>query len=177
MITAETAPSVRGAHPIIAKEIKFSASYRHKKTLVEWSTRVFNRSLTMARPASKAASRSPARKASLYKRLSHPTLFWVGLFLTTKIKSPWRKLFRGLVFEAWQWPTLTWDLPHYHRRWIVSRLSSGWDQVVPIRYGRQAKLWVRWSLYITSPQFCVSLTLASNSAILTWIILLSIHIV
>ena len=29
--------------------------------------------------------------------------------------------------------------PHYHRRWSVSRLSSGWDQVVPDRYGRQAK--------------------------------------
>ena len=29
--------------------------------------------------------------------------------------------------------------PHYHRRWSVSRLSSGWDQVVPDRYDRQAK--------------------------------------
>ena len=29
--------------------------------------------------------------------------------------------------------------PHYHWRWSVSRLSSGWDQVVPDRYGRQAK--------------------------------------
>ena len=29
--------------------------------------------------------------------------------------------------------------PHYHRRWSVSLLSSGWDQVVPDRYGRQAK--------------------------------------
>jgi hypothetical protein len=26
---------------------------------------------------------------------------------------------------------------HYHRRGAVSLLSSGWDQVVPTRYGRQ----------------------------------------
>jgi hypothetical protein len=27
---------------------------------------------------------------------------------------------------------------HYHRRYVVSLLSSGWDQVVPTLYGRQA---------------------------------------
>ncbi len=32
------------------------------------------------------------------------------------------------------------ETPHYHRRCCVSRLSSGWDQVVPQLYGRQAKL-------------------------------------
>ena len=29
------------------------------------------------------------------------------------------------------------EAPHYHRRCIVSLLSSGWDQVVPMLYGRQ----------------------------------------
>ena len=29
-------------------------------------------------------------------------------------------------------------MPHYHRRYRVSLLSSAWDQVVPRRYGRQA---------------------------------------
>ena len=29
--------------------------------------------------------------------------------------------------------------PHYHRRMRVSLLSSGWDQVVPRRYGRQGR--------------------------------------
>ena len=29
--------------------------------------------------------------------------------------------------------------PHYHRRRRVSLLSSGWDQVVPRRYGRQGR--------------------------------------
>ena len=29
------------------------------------------------------------------------------------------------------------ETPHYHRRYIVSLLSSGWDQVVPKLYGRQ----------------------------------------
>ena len=33
------------------------------------------------------------------------------------------------------------ETPHYHRRCIVSLLSSGWDQVVPTLYGRQA---IRW---------------------------------
>lgn len=30
------------------------------------------------------------------------------------------------------------ETPHYHRRYIVSLLSSGRDQVVPMLYGRQA---------------------------------------
>ncbi len=30
------------------------------------------------------------------------------------------------------------ETPHYHRRYLVSRLSSGWDQVVPRFYDRQA---------------------------------------
>src|SRR5574344_2181407 len=30
------------------------------------------------------------------------------------------------------------EAPHYHRRCVVSLLSSGWDQVVPTLYGRQA---------------------------------------
>src|SRR5690606_16958662 len=30
------------------------------------------------------------------------------------------------------------ETPHYHRRCIVSLLSSGWDQVVPMLYSRQA---------------------------------------
>ena len=29
------------------------------------------------------------------------------------------------------------ETPHYHRRCTVSLLSSGWDQVVPMLYGRQ----------------------------------------
>src|SRR5450830_772803 len=33
------------------------------------------------------------------------------------------------------------ETPHYHRRCIVSLLSSGWDQVVPMLYGRQEILW------------------------------------
>ena len=40
---------------------------------------------------------------------------------------------------AWQCPTLAWRMPHYHRRYRVSLLSSAWDQVVPRRYCRQAK--------------------------------------
>src|SRR5690606_31764422 len=30
------------------------------------------------------------------------------------------------------------ETPHYHRRGVVSLPSSGWDRVVPTRYGRQA---------------------------------------
>ena len=43
-----------------------------------------------------------------------------------------------LKLGAWQCPTLAWRMPHYHRRYRVSLLSSAWDQVVPRRYGRQA---------------------------------------
>ena len=32
------------------------------------------------------------------------------------------------------------ETPHYHRRCVVSLLSSGRDQVVPTLYGRQAIL-------------------------------------
>ena len=32
------------------------------------------------------------------------------------------------------------ETPNYHRRCIVSLLSSGWNQVGPILYGRQANL-------------------------------------
>ena len=35
------------------------------------------------------------------------------------------------------------ETPHYHRRCIVSLLSSGWDQVVPMLYGRQEILCTR----------------------------------
>ena len=31
------------------------------------------------------------------------------------------------------------QVPHYHRRKAVSRSCSGWEGVVPPRYGRQAK--------------------------------------
>ncbi len=37
------------------------------------------------------------------------------------------------------------ETPHYHRRYIVSLLSSGWDQVVPMLYCRRAN----WLVYPT----------------------------
>ena len=36
------------------------------------------------------------------------------------------------------------ETPHYHRRRAVSLLSSGWDQVVHTRYGRQAIRADKW---------------------------------
>ena len=36
------------------------------------------------------------------------------------------------------------ETPHYHRRCIVSLLSSGWDQVVPMLYGRQENSITTW---------------------------------
>ena len=32
------------------------------------------------------------------------------------------------------------ETPHYHRRYVISLPSSGWDRVVLTFYGRQAKL-------------------------------------
>ena len=40
------------------------------------------------------------------------------------------------------------ETPHYHRRCVVSLLSSGWDQVVPTLYGRQA---IRWGRRLAAP--------------------------
>ncbi len=36
-----------------------------------------------------------------------------------------------VLFDAWQFPTLAWETPHYHRRYGVSLLSSAWGQVGP----------------------------------------------
>ncbi len=43
-----------------------------------------------------------------------------------------------VLFDAWQFPTLHGETPHYHRRYGVSLLSSAWGQVGPPRYRRQA---------------------------------------
>ena len=40
------------------------------------------------------------------------------------------------------------ETPHYHRRCIVSLLSSGWSQVVPMLYGRQAN-WLGTAVGLT----------------------------
>ena len=57
-----------------------------------------------------------------------------------------------LLFNAWQCPTFTWDLPHYHRRKVVSLLSSGWIQVVPTRYCRQTN-WLEKGMSYLIPFF------------------------
>ena len=38
------------------------------------------------------------------------------------------------------------ETPHYHRRVTVSLLSSEWDQVVPVSYGRQ-EIGARYTLH------------------------------
>ena len=48
------------------------------------------------------------------------------------------------------------ETPHYHRRCIVSLLSSGWDQVVPMLYGRQ-EIWCRGVLRRASEWVCDAL--------------------
>ena len=42
------------------------------------------------------------------------------------------------------------ETPHYHRRCTVSLLSSGWIQVVPMLYGRQANWLDRVRSYLRS---------------------------
>ena len=39
------------------------------------------------------------------------------------------------------------ETPHYHRRWVVSLLSSGWDQVVPTLHCRQANWFEEQALH------------------------------
>ncbi len=55
------------------------------------------------------------------------------------------------------------ETPHYHRRYVVSLLSSGWDQVVPTFYGRQAKLLQKIALLLESGLFKLSSILALHS--------------
>ncbi len=43
----------------------------------------------------------------------------------------------GLSFDAWQRPTLTWLMPHYHRRCTVSLPSSRW--IGWVQYAMTAK--------------------------------------
>ena len=64
-------------------------------------------------------------------------------------KSPIAKRW-GSSSSAWQCPTLARVIPHYHWRYTVSLLSSGWDQVGPVLYVRQANYGGEVSL---SPQF------------------------
>ncbi len=59
------------------------------------------------------------------KEKAHPE--WGGLFL--KLKPGSDLLSHG-------------ETPHYHRRYTVSLLSSRWDQVVPVLYGRQVN-WLK----------------------------------
>jgi hypothetical protein len=58
------------------------------------------------------------------------------LFLTPTKKAPTLlRLF--LLVRSWRCPTLTWELPHYHRRCHISLLSSRWVQVVLWLYCHQ----------------------------------------
>ena len=63
--------------------------------------------------------------------------FPVPVFITHR-KTP--RLFRIRAFNLKPGDDLLshGETPHYHRRGHVSLLSSGWDQVVPCLYGRQA---------------------------------------
>ena len=55
-------------------------------------------------------------------------------------KSPCSVSYRGLELKPGDDLLSHGETPHYHRRCTVSRLSSGWGQVVPVLCGRQAKL-------------------------------------
>ena len=46
------------------------------------------------------------------------------------------------------------ETPHYHRRYVVSLLSSGRDQVVPTLYGRQAIRLLHRGLHATANWVC-----------------------
>ena len=46
------------------------------------------------------------------------------------------------------------EAPHYHRRCVVSLLSSGWDQVVPTLYGRQEILAAKSSFNASANRVC-----------------------
>ncbi len=47
------------------------------------------------------------------------------------------------------------SIPHYHRRYGVSLLSSAWGQVGPPRYGRRANFCAQCAIYRISGVTCV----------------------
>ena len=58
-------------------------------------------------------------------------------FDRTKAKPPSTFVLGGFKGEPGDY-LLSHGYPHYHRRGVVSRSCSGWEGVVPTRYGHQA---------------------------------------
>lgn len=55
-----------------------------------------------------------------------------------KTNTPAQRLSWGVVWGEPGDDLLSHGNPHYHRRGVVSRSCSGWEGVVPTRYGHQA---------------------------------------
>ena len=64
-----------------------------------------------------------------------PEPVWGYHHVPKKLKARQRKRYRGFFRNLAM--TYSHGRPTYHQRCIVSLLSSGWDQVVPMLYGRQ----------------------------------------
>jgi hypothetical protein len=67
-----------------------------------------------------------------------------GAFKPQERKNPGHLRDRGFYLKPGSDLLSHGETPHYHRRCTVSLLSSGWDQVVPMLYCRQAnwlKIW------------------------------------
>ena len=71
----------------------------------------------------------------------------VGQLIKRKIKNPQHDVLRVLYLMPDDDLLSHGETPHYHRRYVVSLLSSEWNQVVPTLYVRQA---IRYEMTYTS---------------------------
>ena len=91
-----------------------------------------------------------------------PHVRGVNLLTCKNEKTPTCEADRGVSYLALDNDLLSHgETPHYHRRYVVSLLSSGWGQVVPTFYGRQAILFEVCVSYKALISLC---TVSSNSA-------------
>lgn len=82
----------------------------------------------------------PARNYVSRKTLTSP-YSRVGQLIKQKIKNPQHKVLRVLYLMPDNDLLSRGETPDYHRRYVVSLLSSKWNQVVPTLYVRQAILY------------------------------------
>ncbi len=68
-----------------------------------------------------------------------------GIRMTSALSRDFQK--RLTAQQTWRRPTLPRLKTKYHRRWSVSRPSSGWDRVQPLRHNHQVSREVRRLLF------------------------------
>lgn len=77
------------------------------------------------------------RAAKLKGPLTRPVVPLAGLFVKRRFHIHPMDVSLTCVWQTWQRPTLPRLETKYHQRWSVSRPSSEWDRVQPLRHNHQ----------------------------------------